>query len=130
MSCSWVSAYTCHSCLQPIVRGALDQAPAASGSPQLSFGTYTIFWSLFNNCMLAVPLTAGNSSLVPTPALTRYPALQHQQAGQGQQVRGMFIQTQPTPNPQSLMFVPGKQVLEVSEPVQNVPSHPCSCAIP
>ncbi|KAG2500911.1 hypothetical protein HYH03_001670 [Edaphochlamys debaryana] len=26
--------------------------------------------------------------------------------------RGMFIQTQPTPNPNSLMFVPGKQVME------------------
>lgn len=27
-------------------------------------------------------------------------------------VRNMFIQTQPTPNPQSLMFVPGKTVME------------------
>lgn len=29
-----------------------------------------------------------------------------------QQRRGMFIQTHPTPNPNSLMFVPGKQVME------------------
>ena len=29
------------------------------------------------------------------------------------QARGMFIQTQNTPNPQSLMFMPGKSVLEV-----------------
>lgn len=26
----------------------------------------------------------------------------------------MFVQTQPTPNPNSLMFVPGKSVMEVS----------------
>jgi hypothetical protein len=25
----------------------------------------------------------------------------------------MFIQTQPTPNPQSLMFLPGREVMEV-----------------
>eukprot|EP00882_Tetradesmus_deserticola_P019413 GHRQ01020895.1.p1 GENE.GHRQ01020895.1~~GHRQ01020895.1.p1 ORF type:complete len:239 (+),score=57.65 GHRQ01020895.1:843-1559(+) len=31
---------------------------------------------------------------------------------QGGQQRGMFIQTQPTPNPQSLMFLPGRQVME------------------
>jgi hypothetical protein len=35
-----------------------------------------------------------------------------QQQQQQQQRRGMFIQTQPTPNPQSLMFVPGRQVME------------------
>lgn len=29
-----------------------------------------------------------------------------------EQRRGMFIQTQPTPNPLSLMFVPGKPVME------------------
>lgn len=29
-----------------------------------------------------------------------------------QQKRSMFIQTHPTPNPNSLMFVPGKQVME------------------
>lgn len=29
-----------------------------------------------------------------------------------QQRRGMFIQTHPTPNPNSLMFVPGKQVMD------------------
>lgn len=29
------------------------------------------------------------------------------------QSRGMFIQTQPTPNPNSLMFVPGKPVMQV-----------------
>ena len=28
------------------------------------------------------------------------------------QIRNMFIQTQPTPNPSSLMFLPGKQVME------------------
>jgi Fe-S cluster biogenesis protein NfuA len=28
------------------------------------------------------------------------------------QVRNMFIQTQPTPNPSSLMFLPGRQVME------------------
>lgn len=27
----------------------------------------------------------------------------------------MFIQTQPTPNPQSLIFLPGRPVMEVSE---------------
>jgi hypothetical protein len=32
---------------------------------------------------------------------------------QQQQQRGMFIQTQPTPNPQSLMFLPGRPVMEV-----------------
>uniref|UniRef100_A0A383V5U1 Scaffold protein Nfu/NifU N-terminal domain-containing protein n=1 Tax=Tetradesmus obliquus TaxID=3088 RepID=A0A383V5U1_TETOB len=31
---------------------------------------------------------------------------------QGGQRRGMFIQTQPTPNPQSLMFLPGREVME------------------
>ena len=31
---------------------------------------------------------------------------------QNQQKRSMFIQTQPTPNPTSLMFLPGKPVLE------------------
>lgn len=31
----------------------------------------------------------------------------------GQQQRGMFIQTQPTPNPTSLMFMPGQGVMEV-----------------
>ena len=30
------------------------------------------------------------------------------------QRRGMFIQTQPTPNPQSLIFLPGRPVMEVS----------------
>jgi Scaffold protein Nfu/NifU N terminal len=30
-----------------------------------------------------------------------------------QQQRGMFIQTQPTPNPSSLMFMPGQAVMEV-----------------
>lgn len=29
------------------------------------------------------------------------------------QKRTMFIQTQPTPNPSSLMFIPGKSVMEV-----------------
>lgn len=37
-----------------------------------------------------------------------FQAPQHQQ----QQRRGVFIQTQPTPNPLSLMFVPGRTVLE------------------
>lgn len=32
---------------------------------------------------------------------------------QAQQQRGMFIQTQPTPNPSSLMFMPGQAVMEV-----------------
>lgn len=32
------------------------------------------------------------------------------------QVRSMFIQTQPTPNPQSLIFLPGRPVMEVSGP--------------
>jgi hypothetical protein len=34
------------------------------------------------------------------------------QAWQFGQVRSMFIQTQPTPNPSSLMFLPGRQVME------------------
>lgn len=34
------------------------------------------------------------------------------QQQQQQQVRTMFIQTQPTPNPTSLMFLPGKTVLD------------------
>ena len=32
----------------------------------------------------------------------------------GQQTRSMFIQTQPTPNPSSMMFLPGQTVMEVS----------------
>lgn len=31
----------------------------------------------------------------------------------GVHARGIFIQTQPTPNPASLMFIPGKTVMEV-----------------
>jgi Fe-S cluster biogenesis protein NfuA len=31
---------------------------------------------------------------------------------QGGQQRSMFIQTQPTPNPQSLMFLPGREIME------------------
>ncbi len=37
----------------------------------------------------------------------------------GEQLRGMFIQTQPTPNPSSLMFLPGT-------PVSNVRLSPCA----
>lgn len=45
----------------------------------------------------------------------------------------MFIQTQPTPNPQSLMFVPGKPVMEVGVALllpmelDQVPWGPCMC---
>jgi hypothetical protein len=31
----------------------------------------------------------------------------------------MFIQTQPTPNPQSLMFLPGREVMEVRRTQQH-----------
>ncbi|GBG00201.1 hypothetical protein Rsub_13018 [Raphidocelis subcapitata] len=45
----------------------------------------------------------------PAPAA----AAAARQGWQLQAARGMFIQTQPTPNPQSLMFVPGRPVMEV-----------------
>jgi hypothetical protein len=35
-------------------------------------------------------------------------------AQQHQQRRSMFIQTSTTPNPASLMFIPGEKVMEVS----------------
>ena len=38
--------------------------------------------------------------LLPSPTVSHHPA------------RGMFIQTQDTPNPQSLKFLPGRSVLE------------------
>ena len=36
------------------------------------------------------------------------------------QARGMFIQTQNTPNPLSLMFLPGKSVMEVGEVLRTI----------
>ncbi|KAF8069479.1 NIFU5 [Scenedesmus sp. PABB004] len=65
---------------------------------------------------------SGSSGALPTrrgPGASALLQLQRaaQPAGQHApwqlgQVRGMFIQTQPTPNPQSLMFLPGRQVME------------------
>ena len=58
-------------------------------------------------------------TLLPSasPAPKRRPLPPHTPAGgqhpqQRQQRRGVFIQTQPTPNPLSLMFVPGRPVVE------------------
>ncbi|GIL47058.1 hypothetical protein Vafri_3888 [Volvox africanus] len=52
-----------------------------------------------------VPSTSG---LVPIHRQGGWPWWHHSIG----QKRGMFIQTQPTPNPNSLMFVPGKPVME------------------
>ena len=51
--------------------------------------------------------------LPPPPLCLAGPASTALAAAAAQQRRGMFIQTQPTPNPQSLMFVPGQRVMEV-----------------
>lgn len=54
---------------------------------------------------------AGLAQQRPRPiATTRHT---HACCVAGGQARSMFIQTQPTPNPQSLMFLPGRQVMEV-----------------
>jgi hypothetical protein len=62
-------------------------------------------------CLLLHCCFAGGGSRLPTTSPAGFSALQ--QHHQAQQLRTMFIQTQPTPNPQSLMFVPGKPVMEV-----------------
>jgi hypothetical protein len=51
----------------------------------------------------------GHPSLLGSTAAWAAPGGPWQQHAR----RGMFIQTQPTPNPQSLMFVPGKPVMQV-----------------
>ena len=47
-------------------------------------------------------------------------AVQHQQS------RSMFIQTSTTPNPASLMFIPGKKVMEVRLPIFLCRTDPCT----
>ncbi|XXG64998.1 hypothetical protein AAC387_Pa05g2808 [Persea americana] len=66
------------------------------------------------------PAWAQNQTLFYSPNSTRpnlspfSPFNSHPwTTGFGGQKRGMFIQTQPTPNPLSLMFYPGKPVMEV-----------------
>jgi hypothetical protein len=66
--------------------------------------------------------TAAGGAGAP-PNRHAWPPLQQHGGGGGapaawqqQARRGMFIQTQPTPNPLSLMFVPGRPIMEVRGP--------------
>ncbi|KAG8067230.1 hypothetical protein GUJ93_ZPchr0005g15952 [Zizania palustris] len=60
-----------------------------------------------------VPLDRLKSPPFARPAAHRNPPALAPWDRLGGQRRGMFIQTQSTPNPQSLMFYPGKPVMEV-----------------
>eukprot|EP00955_Chlamydomonas_euryale_P088883 364418-Chlamydomonas_euryale.AAC.24 len=57
------------------------------------------------------------------------PSLRNCVAGFAGQKRGMFIQTQSTPNPQSLMFLPGKTVMEVRVAFADVMRVPSAIAV-
>lgn len=62
--------------------------------------------------MTAVPIGHARCLHCPTcvPACPHFPS--HTPSTLSGQARSLFIQTQSTPNPQSLMFLPGKTVME------------------
>ena len=64
--------------------------------------------SRFPTCTIYLHLVSVWQCPADRPTKTEYVA-----ASAGVQQRGMFIQTQPTPNPSSLMFLPGQAVSEV-----------------
>lgn len=64
-------------------------------------------WGPLCAVMMAVGAEVSLSASMPHTHFSTYCAVLQQQ-----QRRGVFIQTQPTPNPLSLMFVPGRPVLE------------------
>mmetsp|Transcript_10272 Transcript_10272/g.22035 ORF Transcript_10272/g.22035 Transcript_10272/m.22035 type:complete len:310 (-) Transcript_10272:367-1296(-) len=97
-------------CVQQLAEGAVStSAPSASTSLTTHLGTRSDMRAVREHHNATLPSFGPHScnlNLIPVPdmAMGSFAA-----AGQR---RGMFIQTQPTPNPQSLMFQPGKPVME------------------
>ncbi|XP_010545592.1 PREDICTED: nifU-like protein 4, mitochondrial isoform X2 [Tarenaya hassleriana] len=69
--------------------------------------------SLASQRLLFISAAAHLPTNTPTSSRSRSPILIGKWACLGGQRRTMFIQTQSTPNPSSLMFHPGKPVMEV-----------------